>query len=175
MDQAERATSALLNATTPELRKRVLKRYEGLWSDVKDDLAELSNGKCWYCEVRQVRSYMTVDHFRPKGRVRGVTPVHDGYWWLAFVVENYRFACTFCNSPSRDEFGKVRGKRDYFPIADEGTRVRSESLSTDGEVVMLLDPTKYLDPPLLFLIRTDTFGPIRGCVRPVRCGWSALR
>src|SRR5438045_318094 len=41
-----------------------------LWSVFKKVLEEASNRKCWYCEAKQSRSDMAVDHFRPKNAVK---------------------------------------------------------------------------------------------------------
>ena len=40
-----------------------------VWAGLKELLGDLSSKKCWYCEARQERSDMQVDHFRPKNRV----------------------------------------------------------------------------------------------------------
>ena len=77
--------------------REAISKYSTLWSDIKEDLAALSFGKCWYCESRENRSDLTVDHFRPKNKVKECSS-HYGYWWLAFCPLNYRYACDLCNS-----------------------------------------------------------------------------
>lgn len=68
-------------------------KCQAIWSDVKDRLKKVSNGKCWYCESRQERSDNAVDHYRPK----------SVYPWLAYELSNFRYACTYCNSIRRNQ------------------------------------------------------------------------
>jgi uncharacterized protein (TIGR02646 family) len=125
-----------------------------IWSSLKDILARLSNGKCWYCESRNLRSDNAVDHFRPKNKVVEC-PTHEGYWWLAFSWENYRFSCTFCNSKRRDrEGGTVGGKHDHFPLAREEDRVFDEGGDLTREDPLLLDPATPGDPLLLWFMES---------------------
>src|SRR5258708_6168668 len=131
--RAEQALEEMHMAETKAERDEVLRRRARVWSLVKDDLSELSHGKCWYCESRQSRSYMVVDHFRPKGTIKDADPEHEGYWWLAFDLSNYRFACTFCNSPAKDSDDITRGKRNFFPLVDESLRARSSDDDIDLE------------------------------------------
>lgn len=109
------------------------------WTYLKPALAELSAGKCWYCESSTTRSYPHVDHFRPKGAVKEVSD-HLGYWWLAFDPGNYRFSCAWCNS---------KGKGKKFPVADEKNRCFHEQDTLDDEKPVLLDPIDPRDPELL--------------------------
>ena len=104
-----------------ELRDEI-GRHSHLWAELKPDLAKLSCGKCWYCESRENRSHLAVDHFRPKNGV-AECKAHPGYWWLALASENYRYACTYCNSLLRDENrGETLGKGTHFPLVDEARR-----------------------------------------------------
>ncbi|WP_342107372.1 hypothetical protein [Methylobacterium sp. SI9] len=133
---------------------------KGNWSDIKDALAELSNGKCWYSECTSLGGDRDVDHFRPKGKIRrypswpetAQDPGHEGYWWLAFNWKNFRFSCRFCNSrrtnPDTDLSG---GKWDFFPVRDEVGRVHSECDidELEDEEPLLLDPTDAYDVDLL--------------------------
>jgi hypothetical protein len=121
-----------------ELREEI-GRHSHLWAELKRDLAKLSCGKCWYCESRENRSHLAVDHFRPKS---GVTEcrTHPGYWWLALAFENYRYACTYCNSLLRDvETGGIPGKGTHFPLIDETPRLFRPQ-DANGESPCLLDP-----------------------------------
>lgn len=141
--RAKEAFDAVSKAADSD-RKAVFKQYGDVWSDLKEELRKLSNKKCWYCESIDARSDNAVDHFRPKGNVKGADPPHGGYWWLAFKCENYRFACTYCNSPRSGG-----GKADNFPLVDENKRARKNTDYIDDEDPLLLDPTNPLDPPLL--------------------------
>jgi uncharacterized protein (TIGR02646 family) len=99
----------------------------------------LSHGKCWYCEARQMRSDNAVDHFRPKSR----------YPWRAFSKDNFRFACTFCNSRrTNPQTGETEGKGDFFPLVEGSQRATREE-DIDAEQPVLLDPCVAADCSLL--------------------------
>ena len=146
-----RAAAALqdLRAAPPEDRPAALVRHAPVWRELRDFLAVLTTGKCWYCESRQIRSDKSVDHFRPKAAVFE-DRTHPGYWWLAFEYRNYRLACTFCNSRRKDADNSTGGKADHFPILQEAHRARTEADPIEAEDPDLLDPTTPEDPPLLF-------------------------
>lgn len=113
-------------------------------------LGELSAAKCWYCEQREIRSDNPVDHFRPKGAVAEAAS-HEGYWWLSFVWDNYRYSCTFCNSKRVDQAtGISGGKADHFPLVSESQRAHTPVDDLDAELPLLLDPTNATDPTFLF-------------------------
>lgn len=148
--RAQSALSELVSAPDAEERKKIIKRRASLWSELKQALDELSQGKCWYCESEQQRSDNAVDHFRPKGKVAECDD-HGGYWWLAFDWQNYRLSCTFCNSSRIDtQKGDTGGKQDHFPIIDEDCRAKLNTDDLSREVPYLLDPTNPDDPTLLW-------------------------
>lgn len=121
-----------------------------IWSQIKSNLEDISFNKCWYCECTQVRSDNAVDHFRPKGRVANTTPKHTGYTWLAFDINNYRYACTYCNSKRKNpDTDETEGKGDSFPLIDESKRAYTESDNIKLEKPVLLDPCKINDVKLL--------------------------
>jgi len=147
-----RATAALaaVRSAAPSERRIVIERHASVWHELKNVLAELSYGKCWYCESEQVRSDNAVDHFRPKRQVAEAVN-HDGYWWLAFEYTNYRFSCQFCNSRRKDsETGQTGGKHDHFPLLNETARAYKEGDNWAREQPMLLDPTRVSDTTLLW-------------------------
>lgn len=118
-----------------------------LWTDAKDALAAVSYDKCWYCECKQERSDMHVDHFRPKNRISGAVG-HPGYWWLAFDWRNFRLACVFCNCVREDrERHESGGKGSKFPIIEPPPRMRRTSSPTDRP--KLLDPVILTEVDLL--------------------------
>lgn len=79
-----------------------------IWSQLKQHLFELFNGKCAYCESRVLHvASGDVEHYRPKKGVTGV-PDHPGYYWTAYDTANFLPACEQCN--------RVRGKRNHFPV-----------------------------------------------------------
>src|ERR1700684_3476119 len=90
LDRAAAAANAVAGGEDPN-------DYAPVWRELKDGLADLSNDKCWYCEMPVPRSDNAVDHFRPKGRMGDAANEHNGYRWLAFERSNFRYACTFCN------------------------------------------------------------------------------
>ena len=146
----------------PQLLKRLraeIAKHAGLWAELKKEMADLSSGKCWYCESREQRSDMAVDHFRPKNEVKECA-THHGYWWLAFDPSNYRFACDLCNSSHENKVaGKALGKSTHFPLLDEGTRVFDPSGNLKNERVALLDPAQAADPGLLDFLDEGTAVP----------------
>lgn len=146
----------------PQLLKELkaeIAKHADLWAALKQEMANLSAGKCWYCESRENRSDLAVDHFRPKNGVKECA-LHCGYWWLAFEPSNYRFACDFCNSLHENEnAGKSLGKSTHFPLLDEGTRVFDPTGRLDDEQEALLDPTQPLDPGLLGFLDDGTAVP----------------
>mgnify|MGYP001177794601 CR=1 FL=1 len=130
-----------------EARHKAIEDKQSVWRYAENALSDASHEKCWYCEIRQVRSDRAVDHFRPKNRVHGIKS-HPGYWWLAFDWQNYRYSCTYCNSRRRDlAGGTVGGKRDEFPILPPPSHAHSESDPKDR--AKLLDPTVDDDTKLL--------------------------
>lgn len=146
----EKADSAKLAV---ESGKKTINDLSAVWGKLKDPLADLSNDKCWYCQIEQERSDNAVDHFRPKNRVANTNPVHEGYWWLAFDPTNYRFSCTLCNSRRKNpETDVTEGKGDSFPLIDEALRANEPGKEKD-ESPVLLDPCISQDPGLLdFLV-----------------------
>lgn len=144
-------------------RKEYINSKSSIWVEVKPELEELSNKKCWYCEAYEKRSDRSVDHFRPKNNVRDTE--HNGYWWLAFRKDNYRLSCTYCNTRRCDrETGNLGGKGDYFPLWDESKRVYNEA--DDGkckyEDPLLLDPCKISDVGLLWFTEDGRAIPKHG-------------
>ena len=123
-----------------ENHRKSVNKFSSVWQELKDALAELSHGKCWYCECKQIRSDNAVDHFRPKSK----------YLWLAFDYKNYRYSCTLCNSKRKNpKTHEIEGKGDEFPLIDESKRVNDASGSLNQEAPLLLDPCKSNDVCLL--------------------------
>ena len=75
-------------------------KHSHIWRECKTSLKHASYDKCYYCEMKDIRSDGTVDHYRPKSK----------YKWAAYRFDNFRFACTFCNSRRTDQkTGEVGG------------------------------------------------------------------
>lgn len=165
VQQAVQATKALATAQ-PHHRSAQVNARNQVWKDVKEILKSASQGKCWYCESLEIRSDNAVDHFRPKNAV-AECPGHEGYWWLAFKWENYRFCCTFCNSRRIDQMtGQGGGKVDHFPLKDELHRAKTPNDNLDDEEPMLLDPCSPADPGLLWFDETGQATPNPVCGDP---------
>lgn len=166
-DTANVAKHTVEAITLAESRKQAITARSAVWGRLKDALADLSNDKCWYCEIKQERSDNAVDHFRPKNRVADTDPIHEGYWWLAFEPSNFRYSCTFCNSQRKNpDTGETEGKGDKFPLLPHTRRaiVPGEEYN---ERPILLDPCILQDTFLLDFLTsgepraTDPSDPIK--------------
>lgn len=151
-DRAKELAQKLTEAKDSEARKKILSDPNNrIWSELKSELRKLSHGKCWYTEALQVGTDVDVDHYRPKGRVAellGAVPAHEGYWWLAYDPENYRFSCIVANRRRHDvEAGRTGGKADHFPIQHEADRAYSGDCT--AEKPMLIDPCVAHEPDLI--------------------------
>lgn len=70
------------------------------WKKAKDQLKVESHDKCAYCEApTAVVAHGDVEHFRPKSK----------YWWLAYYVGNYVYACQICNQVYKGDNFPVHG------------------------------------------------------------------
>jgi len=148
MAKAAEADAAAAGSTADE-RAKVINAHSAVWSALKETLLGLSGGKCWYCESIDSRSDNAVDHFRPKNHVKECPDKdNEGYWWLAFNWENYRFSCTFCNSARRSAT-TAGGKQDRFPLVDETKRARKKGDPLVDENPILIDPAEPADCVLL--------------------------
>lgn len=165
-DAAQKAREdALAAGATPEAAEQAalkavheaVNKKASTWGQAGEALRTASDGKCWYCEMRQERSDMPVDHFRPKGRVHGVKE-HPGYWWKAFDWQNLRLSCTYCNSRRRDvETGHVGGKQDYFPVLEPPARQLAEADPEDRP--RILDPLVDEDTKQLTFLKNGFASP----------------
>ncbi|BCK13621.1 TPA: hypothetical protein RSW75_000960 [Vibrio cholerae] len=127
-------------------RKKAIAAKSNVWGQLSTVLANLSHGKCWYCESNELRSDNPIDHYRPKGKVAECQD-HPGYWWLAFEWSNYRYSCTYCNS-RRVEVTTAGGKQDHFPVftPPDWNKCKEDN---NAEKPKLLDPTDADDYKLL--------------------------
>jgi 5-methylcytosine-specific restriction endonuclease McrA len=101
------------------------------------------NDKCGYCETKVNRAgfYLTIDHYRPKDKLRD-DESHPGYYWLAYEWTNLVPACPKCNAK----------KSNCFPI--EGKRVTGPPLTANGELdwnLCRVDSTIHLEEKPLML------------------------
>ncbi|WP_445430697.1 hypothetical protein [Chryseobacterium indoltheticum] len=153
-DRAEKFNTDLADAATQEERSIILEKNP-IWQDLFIPLSNLSKGKCWYSEALEVMSDRDVDHFRPKNEAKNINGIdradEDGYWWLAYDYENYRFSSQYSNQRRKHKFDKAKetgGKGVYFPLF-AGSPVAKTKPTCFDEHIMLLDPCDEDDPSLL--------------------------
>jgi len=148
--KAEELTKKLNDLDSTEERKKLIAKNKDLWRELKAWLLKLSHGKCWYSEAKEIFSFYDVDHFRPKSCAKQLDGTkREGYWWLAFDWRNYRISGNIGNRPNSGEDGRVRGKRDYFPLKAGSSVAISPEYDLRDEIIYLLDPTDPDDPVLL--------------------------
>jgi uncharacterized protein (TIGR02646 family) len=135
----------------PDKKRPVfIEKHSAVWRSMQTRLSKASHRKCWYCEAKDTRADLHVDHHRPKNRIINRNGTKGrGYWWLAFDPENFRLACSYCNCLHRGQDGITRGKSDKFPLLRKSKRARVKS-DIRKEIPILLDPTVHADPSLLW-------------------------
>lgn len=149
LDRLNQARAEVIAEPDPEKRKKLFQKYSTRWTAMREYLATLSYGKCWYVECRDSGALNDVDHFRPKSRV-AEDDNHPGYYWLAFDWTNFRLSCQRSNRPGKNkEIDEVGGKADYFELTNPASRAYDPEDNLTLEEPMLLDPTNPADPPLI--------------------------
>lgn len=156
LEKAEKLTQELTEADDADARKKIIDLAKNeIWKELFIPLQKLSNGKCWYSEANDVMSDRDIDHFRPKKQAKNVDNIpradEDGYWYLCYDYENYRFSSQYSNQLRKDKFNpdkETRGKGVYFPLF-EGSLVGKTKNQCQDEDIMLLDPCDEDDPTLL--------------------------
>ena len=126
-----------------------------VWRVLFTQLADLGFNKCWYSEARDTMSDRDIDHFRPKKEAKNLPGIpradEEGYWFLAFDVDNFRFSSVYSNQRRKDKFNNKRptgGKGVFFPLF-EGSHVAKSKNRCPDEEIMLLDPCDQEDVTLL--------------------------
>lgn len=147
---AERA-QAELDTLPPAERIGFIKKKSHIWRAFAKALRKMSYGKCWYSESPDPQSFFDVDHFRPKAEaLRGEGDVDEGYPWLAFSWENFRYVAQRSNRHSKDEDTQlVVGKGSWFPLLPGSPRATWEDRCVDQEKPVLLDPINRQDTDLV--------------------------
>jgi len=156
IEKAEKLTQDLNEAEDAEGRNEIIDLAKNeIWKKLFIPLHNLSNGKCWYSEANDVMSDRDIDHFRPKKQAKNTDKIprvnEDGYWYLCYDYENYRFSSQYSNQLRKDKFNPektTRGKGVYFPLF-EGSSVGKTKTQCEDEDIMLLDPCDENDPILL--------------------------
>jgi hypothetical protein len=163
---AERAQLAL-EALPPEERVAFIKKKSHVWSGFKRYLAKMSYGKCWYSESPDPQSFFDVDHFRPKSeakRSKDIAP-DDGYPWLAFSWENFRYSAGRSNRLSKNEkTDETVGKGSWFPLCEGSAVACWEQRDIGLEQPMLLDPINAADIRLIKVGSVGKIEPSNICV-----------
>jgi uncharacterized protein (TIGR02646 family) len=147
-----KALNVKLKAARTDAERAVIFKKNPIWQELFIPLQKLSKGKCWYSEAKDVMSDRDIDHFRPKNEAKNLDDsIREGYWWLAYDYENYRFSSMYSNQKRYDKFDKTKdvgGKSSYFPLFP-GSQVATTKRRLDDEDIMLLDPIDEDDPCLL--------------------------
>lgn len=142
-----------------EEKKRIEKHYysnsqerikfnPSLLMIIKNDLKNLGNGKCAYCETSiGTGSSVTVDHFRPKGGAVGLNNEYapDHYFWLAYEWDNLIPSCQRCSMSKKNAFPLEAGFQ-RAPILSVGETLLYEN-------ALLIDP--FYDDPFQHLHFTE--------------------
>lgn len=156
--RANEILEELKEVSDPEERRKLIDKYKKHWRrpDLLAFLNKLSDGKCWYTEARFAAEYPQVEHFRPKKNAWNEhgEPCHEGYWWLAFDVDNYRLSKPMPN---------VR-KGTYFPLRERALAVSVPGIALTRESCMLIDP---IDSDDVDLISFNALGQPEPCPDPV--------
>lgn len=147
---AERAQQKLESIPEPE-RKKFIEKKSHVWRAFARYLAKMSYGKCWYSESNDPQSFFDIDHFRPKKEAkRSELENDDGYPWLAFSWENFRYSAGRSNRLSTDEeTEQVVGKGSWFPLLQGSVKADWNNRCEEYEKVLLLDPTVRTDVDLI--------------------------
>lgn len=143
------AQAAALAEPDAKRRARIIENNQHRWTALRQAFEEESFNKCWYTECKSPGADNDIDHFRPKGKVRG-DRTHPGYYWLAFEWKNMRLSCQRANRPRIAPGARIAGgKSTHFPLLGTGVRARAPGDNLALEHPALLDPTEPGDPIVL--------------------------
>ncbi|NOI53862.1 hypothetical protein F0248_12290 [Vibrio crassostreae] len=160
--EAEQITQRLLDAETLEEKHQIIDRHQRHWRApaLVNWLSDKGFEKCWFTETKFGGDYQEVEHFRPKKGTKEADGSrcnnHDGYYWLAFNLSNYRLCKRRTN---------LR-KSTFFPIYDDRLRATEPQHAWCDETPMFLDPLKQTDVLLLSFndngvpVAQESIGPI---------------
>ncbi|WP_339687711.1 hypothetical protein [uncultured Pseudoalteromonas sp.] len=155
------AIEVLHNNDDINARNKYIDSKSAHWGKLKIWLKVLSNGKCWFSEVRELYSHYDVEHFRPKKEAKNIDKVvRDGYWWLAFNYTNFRLCGNVGN----------RKKGGWFPLKDGSLCSTYAIQCEESEDACLLDPTDENDVNLIAFDETGNAIPA-----PKSSDWERLR
>lgn len=151
-------------------RSEFIKSKSAIWRAFRQYLEVMSHRKCWYSESNDPQAFFDVDHFRPKNEAkRAEDQADDGYPWLAFAWENFRYAAQRSNRRSTDEdTEEVVGKGSWFPLVDGSPLATWDNRCVGDEQPVLLDPTNQDDVDLIDVAENGYVVPSRFCVGAVK-------
>ncbi len=139
LDKAAKYQAEIEAAGTLEEKHVLIDRYSSHWGNLKKWLLELSTGKCWYSEAKEIFSHYHVEHFRPKKKALNLDKAErEGYWWLAFDWKNYRISGSVANCK----------KGNYFPLKEQHAATANDR-NIEDERYYFLDPADRDDPSLI--------------------------
>lgn len=167
------------------------KKFDRLWSEIKEVFMKLQYNKCCYCErklpnARYGKGEHDVEHYRPKSRIQNwfTKSVKDaldgwpasfgqrgestkGYHLLAFNPLNYATSCRECNSPI---------KADKFPCGKSPKLDAKTPAEADAEEPWLIFPVGESDDSAESLIRFTgiTAEPLHDPGTDLRRYWRAV-
>lgn len=131
--------------------------FDHSWGKYKQHFVDAQHGKCGYCEFDIAgNNYGDVDHYAPKAR----------YPNLAYIWENYVYACDFCNRTHKGE------KFPTVPVRP-GTGWRGVVELDTGDVALLLNPYEQDTNPADHLAY-DPLGQIQARAGSNR-GWHTIQ
>ena len=147
---AERAQENLEALPAAE-RAAFIDKKSHVWRSFARYLSKMSYGKCWYSEANDPQSFFDVDHFRPKKEAkRSLIEKDDGYPWMAFSWENFRYSAGRSNRLSTNETTEeVVGKGSWFPLFDGSRKACWDDRCESVESIVLIDPTVKSDVDLI--------------------------
>jgi hypothetical protein len=156
-----------LARTTSGDRSDYIKAHSKVWKDLGRELITHFGNKCWYTDAANYGARLDVEHFRPKAKtvelsaddcqeagsnllLKLADPSRNGYWWLAFDVENLLLCAQVMN---REE------KRNFFPLhKDSLVATEANKAAWRNEIPVFLDPRKADD---VCLVTYDEAGAMR--------------
>jgi hypothetical protein len=177
--RASRARVELLGKPTWNEKLDYIKKNADIWRDLGKELVAHFGNKCWYTDAANYGARLDVEHFRPKAKTVEVTvndfeeaanhlllklpnAQREGYWWLAFDLENLLLCSQVMN---REE------KRNFFPLHKDSPVASGVNQNLwRTEIPALLDPRKLDD---VCLVAYDDNGAMRP--RADLTGWDRLR
>jgi hypothetical protein len=178
-ERAREATAELLGKPTLGEKLGYIKKNRVIWRDLGKELINHFGNKCWYTDAANYGARLDVEHFRPKAKtvelnvedckeasddllLKLAEPEREGYWWLAFDIENLLLCAQVMN---RED------KRNFFPLhKDSPVASGTNRNAWRTEIPVFLDPRKLSD---VCLVTYDETGAMRP--RSDLTEWDRLR